>query len=391
MNATEKRLGPMPVGVRNVLLVLIAAGVAVFVATLGNAPTAAWLSLLVGVFYFLTIALGAIAFLALTYITKAGWSSVVKRVPEAMSTFLPAGAGLTLVLLAGVHELYHWSHHDAVAADPLLSAKAAYLNTPFFAGRMVVVLGLWLLFGWLFRRNSLRQDVDSATIHTRRNVALAAGYLFLFAFSFSVASIDWLMSLEPHWFSTIFGIYNLTGLLLGGFASISVVTILLRRAGYLPNVNENHLHDLGKLTFAMSVFWAYIWISQYMLIWYSNLPEETTYYLRRTEGGWAFLFYFNIIINWVVPFVMLLPRPGKRSESHLFGVSLVVLGGRFLDIYLMVAPSGSTKHTGIGVVDVTTFLAVGALFVLIVYRALSRRSLIPRGDPYLIEGVHHKQ
>ncbi|MBI3071399.1 MAG: hypothetical protein HYY84_04645 [Deltaproteobacteria bacterium] len=391
MKEAERRLGPMSLGVRNVLVVLVVAGVAVFGVTLFQSPTAAWSSLLVAAFYFLTIALGAIAFLALTYITKAGWSSVVKRVPEAMSTFLPVGAGLTLTLLLGIHSLYHWSHPDAVAHDAILTAKAGYLNAPFFAGRMVVVLGLWLLFGWLFRRNSLRQDADAAVHHTRRNVALAAGYLFLFAFTFSVAGIDWLMSLEPHWFSTIFGIYNLAGLLLGGFASIAVVTILLRRAGYLPNVNENHLHDLGKLTFAMSVFWAYIWISQYMLIWYSNLPEETTYYLRRTEGGWAFLFYFNVVINWVVPFVVLLPRPGKRSEANLLRVSLAVLGGRFLDIYLMVAPANSTEHGGVGIVDVTTFLGVGALFVLIVYRALARRSLIPRGDPYLIEGLHHKQ
>ena len=191
---------------------------------------------------------------------------------------------------------------------------------------MAVFLGLWLLLTWLIKRESRRQDVDGNQAHTSKGRKYAAIFLSVFALTFTLASFDWLMSIEPLFYSTIYAFYVISGLLLSGIASITVLVILLRRRGFLPEVNENHLHNLGKLVFGFSTFWAYIWLCQYILIYYANLPEETIYYLRRMQTpGWKALFFGNIFLNWLIPFVMLLSRGAKRSDGWLLTACGVVL------------------------------------------------------------------
>ncbi len=351
-------------------------------------PVRAWTAYLMSAYYFLSIALGALVIIALLHVSKAGWGVVVKRVAEGVAGYLPWGAASMLAVLLGMHSLYSWSGahgHD----DPILRAKAAYLNVPGFAGRMVVVLGLWLLFAALLRRASIAQDRDRDVAHTRRSVALSAGFLIVFALSFSVASFDWLMSLGPHWQSTIFGWYNMAGVLVSGLAAVLVASIWLRRAGVLPQLGASHVHDLSKLLFGMTTFWAYLWVSQYLLIWYANMPEETAYYLDRFDGGYRFLFWLTPIVGWLVPFVLLLPRSAKRSESHVLRVCAVVFVGRWLDIHVMVAPQTMPEHRGIGVLEVAAFVAFAALFLLVVLKGLRRAPLIAKGDPYLVESLHH--
>ena len=327
------------------------------------------------------------------YVSNAGWHTVFKRVPEALAAWLPASAFSMLAVLAGVRWLYPWTHADAVVHDELLSAKTPYLNTTFFAARMVVVLALWVFFALMTRRYSLRQDTDAHIKYTRRNVALSAIFLALFPFSFSMASIDWLMSLDPHWASTIVGLYQIAGLLSTAVAAISIVGILLRRRGALPDLTETHLHDLGKLLFGFSTMWAYLWFSQYLLIWYTNLPEETTHYLVRLQGGASFLFYLNVVLNWALPFVVLLRRPAKRSEGTLLWTSTVVLVGRWLDIHLQVVPAVAPDRLqgpmGIGFLDVALLLGFGAAFLLMTDRALGKAPLLAERDPYLVEALHH--
>jgi hypothetical protein len=365
------------------------AGIAAFGVGLFTAPTRAWASYLVNAFYFLSMALGALTLLALLYLAKAGFGVVLKRVTEGLVSYLPIGAASMGVLLLGVSTLYSWAGH----ADPGHghTTKGGYLTPGFFALRMAIALGLWLLFATLLRKASLAQDTDGQKAHTTKSVALSAGFLLTFAYSFSMASFDWLMSLEPHWSSTIFAFYSMAGMLASGLAATLVLAIVLRRRGALPEVNDNHLHDLGKLLFGMSTFWAYLWISQYLLIWYANIPEETAYYLARTSHGWSFLFYVNVVINWLVPFLALLPRPAKRSESRLLQVAGLILLGRWLDVYLMVAPSTQAEHAGIGPLEITMFVGFAALFILVVMRALRARPLIAQGDPYLVESLHHHQ
>ena len=377
-------------GGRRWLIAAMAAGLFAFVLGLLLRPAQAWSAFLVSSFFFLTVALGGSVFLAIMYVSNAGWHTVFKRVPEALTAYLPASALSMLAVLAAARWLYPWAHAEAVLEDELLAAKAPYLNTSFFAVRMVGVLALWVLFTLMMRRNSLRQDRDADIKYTRRNVVLSAVFLVLFPFSFSMASIDWLMSLEPHWASTIFGLYHIAGLFSAAVAAISIVGILLRRRGALPQITETHLHDLGKLLFGFSTLWAYLWFSQYLLIWYTNLPEETAYYLVRLQGAGSFLFFLNVVLNWAVPFVMLLRQSAKRSERILLPVSAVVLAGRWLDIHLQVVPAVVPDRglIGIGILDVAILLGFGAAFLLATDRALRKAPLVAEGDPYLVESLH---
>jgi hypothetical protein len=294
-----------------------------------------------------------------------------------------------LLLLPGASALYLWARPGVMEQDPLLHMKQAFLNVPFFAVRMVVLLSLWSAFAWVLRRNSLKQDTEKTPEQTARNVTVSAVFLCLFALTFCLAAFDWLMSLEPHWFSTIFGLYNIAGLLSSTVCALTVAAILLRRAGAMPAINPSHLHDLGKLMFGFATLWAYLWFSQFMLIWYANLPEETVYYVARTHGGWTVPFYANLAINWALPFLLLLPRAAKRSETHLLRVAGLLLVGRWLDLYLMVAPSNMPEGPGVGVYEVAGFLGLGAVFVLAVTRAVQAAPLVPQGDPYLVESLHH--
>ncbi|XXF79908.1 hypothetical protein P2318_09220 [Myxococcaceae bacterium GXIMD 01537] len=376
-------------GFRRAVLAVAAGGLATLGAGFALAPTRALSSLLTNGFFFLCLGLGGAVFLALMYVANAGWATVFKRIPEAFAAYVPWGAATLLPLIPGAAAVYLWARPGVMETDHLLHAKAAFLNVPFFGIRMVVTLGLWAGFVYLLRRNSTRQDTERTAEGTVRNVKVSALFLCLFGLTFCFASFDWLMSLEPHWFSTIFGLYNIAGLLSSSVCALTVAAILLRRAGAMPDINESHLHDLGKLMFGFATLWAYLWFSQYLLIWYANIPEETVYFVARLHGGWSWLFYGNLVLNWALPFVLLLPRPAKRNPSHLLRVAGILLAGRWLDLYLMVYPSNMPEHTGPGLYELAGLLGVGALFILAVTRAVGSASLVPHGDPYLGESLHH--
>jgi len=388
MNDSTTPLAALPRPLRQVLWALALLGAAAFVVGLFVAPLRALSSALVCGFYFASIAVGALVFLSLMAVANASWHVVLKRIPEAVSLALPVGAlGLVLVL-PGLSVVYPWAAAEA-GADHLLHEKHAWLNAPAFAVRMVALLGVWWAFAAGLRRTSLRQDVDGQVGHTRRAVALSALCLVVVGVTFSMASFDWLMSTEPHWFSTIYALYSIAGALAAGTAAITLAVLALRRAGLMPELTESHLHDLGKLTFGFCTLWAYMWLSQYLLIWYANLPEETSYYLAREGGGWSFLFWMNVLLGWGIPFVLLLSRRGKRSEPNLAWACGFLLAGRWLDIYLMAAPGTSPEHAGIGLAELAILAGFGALFVLALVRGLRAAPLIPRGDPYLQESLHH--
>ncbi|MCY1020962.1 hypothetical protein [Pyxidicoccus sp. MSG2] len=376
-------------GVRRAALAVAVAGLGTLGAGLVLYPARALSSLLTSGFYFLCLGLGGAMFLALMYVANAGWFTVFKRIPEAFASYVPWGAVPLLVLVPFAPKLYLWARPGIMETDHLLHQKAAFLNVPFFGVRMVLTLALWTGFTWMLRRNSLRQDSERTEALTKRNVAVSAVFLVFFGLTFCLAAFDWLMSLEPHWFSTIYALYNVAGLLSSSVCAITVAAILLHRAGALPQLNSSHLHDLGKLMFGFATLWAYLWFSQFLLIWYANIPEETVYFIARMHGGWAVPFYLNVVLNWALPFVLLLPRPAKRSPSHLLRVAAVLLAGRWLDLYLMVAPANMPEGAGLGVYELAGFLGVGALFTLAVTRAVRSAPMIPAGDPYLVESLHH--
>jgi NNP family nitrate/nitrite transporter-like MFS transporter len=372
---------------QKLLFVMLGIGVIGFAAGLYTNDARLWPSVLLNAFFFLTLALGAAVFVSINHVANAGWPTAIRRVPEAMMSYLPLGSVAMLMLFFGRDTLYEGLRTFFGYNGKPMTFKNAYLSTPFFFLRMAVFLGLWVLLAWLIKKESRRQDVDGDPGHTSRSRTYAAIFLAVFALTFTFASFDWLMSIEPLFYSTIYAFYVISGLLLSGFASITVLVILLRRRGFLPEVNEQHLHNLGKLVFGFSTFWAYIWLCQYLLIYYANLPEETIYYLRRMQTpGWKALFFLNIFLNWLIPFALLLSRGAKRSEGWLLLACGIVLVGHWVDLYQMIFPA--FEHPAlVGFVDVAIVIGFASLFLQSFLAGLRKAALLPNRDPYLAESL----
>jgi hypothetical protein len=372
-------------GTLRFLRMLAVAGAAVFLAGLVFAPDRAWTSLLIAGYLLTGFGLAGVVFVAVQYACGAGWSTAFRRVPEAMAMILPLGVSALAAVFLGHPSTYVWT-----TEQPHSGFQQIWLRWPFFLGRAAVYVAVWSAFAVAIVRTSRRQDRDGDVAYTRRNVRLSIIFLIVFAVTFWLASFDWVMSLEPKWASTIFGIYNFAGMFSSGLALLVLFVLWLRRAGPLRDfVNEEHLHDLGKLLFAFSTFWMYIWFSQYMLIWYANISEESAYYVARLHNAWAPLFLLNMILNWAVPFAALLPRGTKRSARALGRVAAVVIAGRILDVYLMVAPPLQGARPIVGIWEIGVLLGAGAALVLAFYRGILQAAPVPLKDPYLEESLHY--
>jgi hypothetical protein len=312
----------------------------------------------------------------------------IRRVPEALVALIPFGGAALLCVLAAGRSLYPWT--DAQHAEGFPPFKQAWLSWLFFLARAAVFVVIWTwLAGWLVA-NSRCQDRQEDVGLTRRNVRLSALFLVVFGVTFWLASTDWLMSLEPHWDSTVFGPYHFAGLFLGGLALVTLLVLALEAAGPLRGlVSAEHFHDLGKLLFAFSIIWMYLWFCQYMLIWYTNLAEEAPYYTGRLQGAWQPLMVANVLLNWAIPFVVLLPRPMKRSRGVLAKICALMLLGRWLDLYVQIGPA---------LADFTampTPLEAGILAGAVGFggwlwqRSQAQAPLVPLHDPYLPESLQH--
>lgn len=389
MNREQPSFAPPEKGVRFLRGLAVIGGLTV-VFGLFLAPQRIWPNLLLCSYALLGLGLAGVFFVALQYVANATWAVALRRVPEAMAAAaLPVGAlGMAAVLL-GRPALYPWFGKHWEAAEGFLGFKQAWLSQPFFLARSAVYLAVWLAFAAAIVSTSRRQDSSGEVALTARNTKLSAGFLVVFAVTFWLASYDWVMSLEPQWYSTIFGIYNFAGLFMSGLAAMAILVVWLQRDGALKRtVAPQHLQDLGTLLFAFSTFWMYIWFSQYMLIWYANLPEETVHFIRRARGPWGILFVINLFLNWVLPFLVLLPRANKRNPRVLAGISVVVLLGRALDLYLMVVPPFAGARPVFGIWEAGMLLGTVGLFALVFIRALRQAPLVPIGDPFLEESLH---
>jgi hypothetical protein len=367
------------------LRLMQAAGIVlVAVGFVGNGERS-WLMLLLFSYLLIGMSLAGAVFIALHYVIGAAWSTAVRRIAEAMAILLPIGGGGVLAVLFLHPGVYPWT-----AMQDLPAFKQVWLSIGFFRIRAIFYLLVWTAFIWALLRSSRRQDGDSDVAHTRSNTRVSAAFLVVFGITFWLASYDWIMSLEPDWASTLFGMYNFAGMFLAGLAVLSLLTIYLRgRQPMAGIIVSQHLHDLGKLVFAFSTFWMYLWFSQYMLVWYANIPEETVYFVRRWQGAWAPLFLLNVALNWVVPFLVLLPRTNKQNPGILAKVCLVVLAGRFLDLWLMVAPPFQAGRPQFGFAEIGfLLLAVGA-FGMGFFAMFGRAPAVPVGDPRLAESLHY--
>jgi hypothetical protein len=346
------------------------------------APARFFQSYLAGFLFCIFIPLGAMFFIKTMYLTGAAWSVPMRRIAENIMITVPLGFLLFIPILLGIHHLYEWSHADVVAKDALLKAKSAYLNSNGFIIRAFVFFAIWSLWAWRIYQQSTKQDKTHsvAQMHTISRWS-APGLLLLFL-TVTLASFDWSMSLDPHWYSTIFGLYCFAG---GGLAFICVWTLIclaLRKQGVLANtITIEHYHDLGKWMFALTIFWAYISFSQYVLIWYANIPEETIWYLHRFEGTWAWMSGALLFGHFIIPFFVLLPRASKRSPTVLAVMAIWLLFFQFVDFYWQVMPNFSPHGIALHWLDFTAPVAIGSAMALLFWNRMKAHALLPVGDP----------
>ncbi|MDT8431810.1 MAG: hypothetical protein RQ746_09830, partial [Bacteroidales bacterium] len=319
--------------------VLIAIGTAAFIMGFINDPTRAWANLLLNNVYFVSLSAGAVLFLALQRVTQSGWSAGFLRVPESMGMYLPVAALFFVVMIFGIHSLYHWSHADAIAHDPILQHKQPYLNVPFWIGRMVVFFLLWILLATMLRNYSLKEDEEGGLRIFKKAAHMSKIFIFVIAITFSFAGFDWVMSIDPHWYSALFALKNFVSALYHAAAVIAFIVLLLNQFGYFRFLNKSHLHDFSSYIFMLCIIWGYFWFAEFMLIWYANIPEETVYFVTRMQTEeWRIFFFANIIINWLIPFAIMMPAAARRSKVTLKIVIPVLLVGMFLDLYLQIFP-----------------------------------------------------
>jgi hypothetical protein len=340
-------------------------------------------SYLVAFLFSVSIGLGALFYVMVQHLTGSVWSVTVRRLMENIMRTLPLTALLLAPVVAGIHYTYEWSH-EAAKADPVLIKKLSYLNEPWFIIRSAIVIVIWSLFAWRLYAVSRAQDQSGSLELTRRAERWSAPGLFLLFITASVAAFDWIMSLDPHWFSTMFGVYFLSGGAIGFMATLILLCLGLRSAGYLTNsITGEHYHDLGKWLFALTVFWAYITFSQYMLIWYSNLPEENFWFLNRLEGSWYWWRPLLIIGGFFIPFFALMPRGSKRNLKVLGFFAVYSLVFHYLDLYWQVMPVLHKKGFSPSWMDFAALLALLPTYGLVFWFGLKQKPLVPVGDPRL--------
>lgn len=379
-----------PAKLKTLSFALVAIGLLTFVVGLMKNQDRLWTSYLVSFFYFSCMALSGLFWIAINNIAKAGWSVSIRRYAEATTSFIPAILIGGLVLLVGFKHLYPWANPEVVANSPVIAAKTGYLNMGGFVIRLFIFAVGCMIFRHVIVGNSLKQDKTGDESLTTKNVAPAVGFVVFYALMFSLFCVDLLMSLLPTWYSTIFGIYGFSGMFQAGMAFLAIVIILMRRAGFVKGyITEEHQHDVVKYLKGFSIFWAYIAFSQFMLIWYANIPEETEYYIARAQGGWMGISMALLIFRFVVPFLALLPRGAKRSDSNVLFISVLVLVMQYVDIYWMVYPNFFDGHVVFGFWEIGIFAGFAGAFLLTVMSFWSKHSLVPLKDPRMHEAISH--
>ena len=350
-----------------------------------------WSALYVALFFFFMISLGALAFYAIQHASQAGWPVVLFRVMEGITGYLPVGAVLLFVffVLSSLHlnHLFVWMDPEVVANDELIQNKVGYLNVPFFLIRAVIYIAGWIAYRQYARKLTLAQDNATDITNYNKLFKTSAFFLVFFLVSESMMSWDWIMSLDPHWFSTLFGWYVFASMFVSAITTIALVTIYLKGKGHLDFVNNSHLHDLAKFMFGFSIFWTYLWFSQFMLIWYANIPEEVTYFASRFED-YKLPFLGMVVLNFVFPLLMLMNSDFKRVNWFIVCTGIIILIGHYIDIFVMIMPATVGDQWFFGISEISSMLLVLGLFIYVVFTTLTKAPLLAKGNPFIKESEH---
>ena len=362
--------------------------------TLHQLQNRPWSALYVACFFFFMIALGALAFYAVNFAAQAGWSPVLFRVMEAVTAYLVPGGIIMFVLLglSGFHinHLFVWADPEVVAHDKLLQGKASWLNGTWMLIRAAIFLGGWITYRHFAVKFSRAGDTAKENDYSnfKKTFRISAGFLVFFLYTESMMSWDWIMSFDPHWFSTLFGWYVLAGMMVCAITTIALITIFLKSQGYLEIVNDSHIHDLAKFMFGFSIFWTYLWFSQFMLIWYANIPEEVTYFMTRIED-FNLPFFGMLAMNFLFPLLLLMNSDYKRVNWFVVLTGIVILLGHYIDIFVMVMPGTVGKSWFIGIPEIGSMLFFLGLFILVVFTALTKAPLVLKNNPFMKESKNY--
>ena len=362
--------------------------------TLHQLQNRPWSALYVACFFFFMIALGALAFYAVNFAAQAGWSPVLFRVMEAITAYLVPGGIIMFVLLglSGFHinHLFVWADPEVVAHDVLLQGKASWLNGTWMLIRAAIFLGGWITYRHFAVKFSRAGDTAKENDYSnfKKTFRISAGFLVFFLYTESMMSWDWIMSFDPHWFSTLFGWYVLAGMMVCAITTIALITIFLKSQGYLEIVNDSHIHDLAKFMFGFSIFWTYLWFSQFMLIWYANIPEEVTYFMTRIED-FNLPFFGMLAMNFLFPLLLLMNSDYKRVNWFVVLTGIVILLGHYIDIFVMVMPGTVGKSWFIGIPEIGSMLFFLGLFILVVFTALTKAPLVLKNNPFMKESKNY--
>jgi len=347
-----------------------------------------WAALYVACIFFMLIAMGALAFYAIQQVAQAGWSPVLFRVMQGITSYLLPGSIIFFLLLlaSGFHfnHLFIWMDEKIRATDEIIKGKSGYLNFPFWIIRATLFITVWNLYRYYSRKNCLAQDDSTDNTFYKKNFKMSAAFLVFFIVSESIMSWDWIMSVDPHWFSTLFGWYVFASFFVSGITTIQLVTIYLKSKGYLENVNSSHIHDLSKFMFGISVFWTYLWFSQFMLIWYANIPEEVTYFVTRINN-YGITFWGAVAMNFVFPILLLINTDFKRVYWIIVMAGIIILFGHYIDFFNMIMPATVGDHWFIGVSEISSVLFFFGLFIYVVFSALTKAPLVPKRNPFIEE------
>ncbi len=377
-------------------------------SAVGHGEPATWLkrlytTLWMNNVFFTGLGIIGLFFVAIHYASQAGWSAGLIRVPLSMGNWIPI-AGILMIVIYFItnHTIFHWTHDylykEGPQFDEIISEKGSYFFWPgepggfpiFFIFRMVFFFGMWYWFFVIIRKNLLAEDLENTAVYWYKNRTISAWFLIFFALSSSIAAWDWVMSIDTHWFSTMFGWYVFASWWVTGLAMIALICVYLKDAGYLKVVNANHLHDLGKYIFAFTIFWTYIWFSQFLLIWFANIPEESVYFVERlTTSPYSWIFYTNLILNFVLPFLLLMTRDAKRQMSMLKVVCPIVIVGHWFDFYNMVTPGIMKEHGVIGFLEIGVSIIFLAAYLLVVLSSMAKIPLVGKNHPTLAESLNH--